>query len=1194
MPVHPGGMASADARSLASGKATGEAKRAAERWLGQFGTARLDLLGSFHGGALDMLFPVLDSGTGLIFSQLGVRRTNLLQEAYRTTVNLGLGYRRFFEGYMAGANGFLDQDVSRGHRRLGLGGELWADYLKLSMNGYFRLSDWKRSPDARDYQERPASGWDIRTEGYLPQYPQLGGKLMFEKYYGDEVGLFGASNRQRNPRAWTLGVSYTPAPAITLGLDHRMGQGGKSDTSFTLGVKYAIGVPLAKQMQPDAVAGSRKLDAMRMDLVERNNEIVLEYKKNDPMTIQLPPVAGGYPQAVVSFPVTIVGAGTTPAIEWSGSAAAFAMPHGGGASGSMTLPAYNIGGINRYRLMASAVDLHGRKISSNIMEVSVNPLSISVARSKATALADGVDCVRFTAQVHGVQAEPMAGRAVTWALNGPGTITDSSDRTDADGLAFVMVSSTVAAVVEVEATEAQGFKGRNEAEFLENPVAAGVTQLDVAPASILANGKDKSVLKATVKDGKGKAVGAGVAVNWTATSGQLSGNSSNTDASGVAVAELLSATAPGTVNITAKAGAADPGKTGTVDFLLDLSGAKVVLLTPSKSTGVANGFDTVTLTAVVEDSHGNPVGAGVAVDWASNVGTLATTTSSTDGNSLATVVLTAPTVAGAATVTAKRAAAGSARGANGDPGKTVAIAFTADASSARVIELSPSKPRGLANGTDTVTFTATVVDVRGNPLGAGVAVKWSTSLGTLGSVVSTSNARSQTTVVLTAPTAIGRAIVTAKVQAADAGQTEAVTFIADASTARVISLSSDRGTTLSADGEASMVRVTVRDAYGNPLGGDVPVTWSTDFGTLAQVTSKTDSDGEAINTMSGPYGKAGVALLKAHAAADDPGKALAITYVIDASKDYVRSLDASKNSGSADGSDKVTFTATVRNQYHDLVGAGVSVRWTTTGGTLAAPTSTTDASGTATIVLTAPTVAGAVSVKAKAGANDQNGNEAVVTFTGGASSTRVGSASASKTSILANGRDTVIFTVTVLDGNGNLGGEGRAVNWSTDLGTLEAPASKTNANGTATVVLTAGTVAGRASVTAKTGAGTGDPGTTARVTLTADPLSARVATLATSKTSGKANGTDILILTATVKDINGNLEDAGVTVNWRTNRGTLAAAASSTNARGTATVELRAPSSSGTAVLTARAAAADPGKTVRVDFASDTSFPPPL
>ncbi|CAB3842210.1 hypothetical protein LMG26854_02505 [Achromobacter aegrifaciens] len=1499
LPANPNQMASADARSTASGKAIGAAQQAAESWLRQFGTARLDLLGSFHGGALDMLFPLRDSGTSLIFSQFGARRTNLLQESYRTTVNLGLGYRHFGDGYMAGVNTFLDQDVSRGHRRLGLGGEWWADYLKLSVNGYFRLSDWKRSPDARDYQERPASGWDIRTEGYLPQYPQLGGKLMFEKYYGDEVGLFGASNRQRNPSAWTLGVSYTPAPLVTLGLDHRMGQGGQSDTSFKLGLKYALGVPLAKQLQPGEVARSRKLAGMRMDLVERNNEIVLEYKKNDPMTIQLPAAASGYPRTALSFPVTLTGADAAPRIEWSGSAAPFAMPYSGGASASLMLPDYRSGGINSYQLMASAMDVHGRKIRSNVMTVSVNPLSVSVARSKAAAMADGVDNVRFTAQVRGVQAEPMGGRTVTWVLQGAGTIRESSDRTDADGVAYALVSSTVSGTIGVEAMEAQGFKGRSEAEFLEAPGTASVALLVAQPASILANGRDKTVLKATVKDGKGNAVGAGVAVNWTATGGRLSSNSSNTDASGIAVAELLSATVPGLAAITARAGAEDPGKTGSVAFLLDASDAQVLRLTPSKTTALADGLDTVTFTATVADGRGNPVGAGVAVNWGASLGTLGAASSNTDASSQATVVLTAPTAAGAATVTA--------RAASGDPGKTAAVAFVADVANARVVQLTPSQARGTANGADAVVFTAMVEDGRGNPVGAGVTVNWSASLGTLaatsvtnasgqasalliapivpgtatvtaraadgdagktasavfaadelrarvaalspskttglangtdtvtltatiddgrgnplgagivvnwsadrGSIGASSitNASSQATVVLTAPTATGAATVTAKCAPArqaksaggdpgktaavdfiadassahvmelaasktdavangadtvtlravvvdkqgnrvgagvtvnwstslgqlpaatttdsksetsavliaptstgvatvtakaaggDAGQVVSITFMADASTARVATVAASKTSGLADGTDTVTFTATVADAKGNPVGAGVPVNWGASLGTLAATVSKTDANSQASAVLTAPTavgtstvnaraagGDAGqtatiaftadassarvvswafssnsspvrangvdAIILRAHvkdamgnrvagatvdwttslgslasatsvsdvtgealvklvsttagevvatakAGAADPGKILRVgPFVADPATARVVVLTQNKTNGVADGADTVRFTATVQDAHGnammrwDVNGTprplDIPVNWTTSGGRLAATASSTDETGKATMVLTAPKVAGSVNVTAMAPGRDA-GRTASVTFAAATPSTRVGSASASKASIVANARDTVIFTAVVLDGNGNSGGAGHVVNWSTDLGTLEASSTRTNAKGEATVVLTAGKLAGQATVTAKTGAD--DSGRAFRVALTADPITARVASLASSKTSARADGQEKLILKATVKDANGNLEVAGVTVNWRTNLGTLASATSSTDSNGVATMELRAPGAPGIAVLTARAIAADGGKTVRVEFISSSTIPP--
>ena len=103
------------------------------------------------------------------------------------------------------------------HQRLGVGAELGWDYLRLSANGYYRLSDWMSSSRYRDYDERVANGFDLRATGYLPAYPQLGANLVYEQYYGQHVGLFGddEDDRQKDPYAVTVGLSYTPIPLVT-------------------------------------------------------------------------------------------------------------------------------------------------------------------------------------------------------------------------------------------------------------------------------------------------------------------------------------------------------------------------------------------------------------------------------------------------------------------------------------------------------------------------------------------------------------------------------------------------------------------------------------------------------------------------------------------------------------------------------------------------------------------------------------------------------------------------------------------------------------------------------------------------------------------------------------------------------------------------------------------------------------------
>lgn len=174
-----GGTNGDAAASMARGMATGEAGGALQQWLSRFGTARVQLDAdknfSLKNSQFDLLVPLHDHGGDLVFTQGSLHRTDS-----RTQANLGAGLRHFTPTSMLGGNLYGDYDLSRNHARAGAGLEYWRDFLKLSANGYMRLTGWKDSPDLADYQERPANGWDIRAQAWLPSLPQLGGKLTYE------------------------------------------------------------------------------------------------------------------------------------------------------------------------------------------------------------------------------------------------------------------------------------------------------------------------------------------------------------------------------------------------------------------------------------------------------------------------------------------------------------------------------------------------------------------------------------------------------------------------------------------------------------------------------------------------------------------------------------------------------------------------------------------------------------------------------------------------------------------------------------------------------------------------------------------------------------------------------------------------------------------------------------------------------
>ena len=263
-------------------------RSAAQDFLGRFGTAQLQFdlsdKGQFNNVNLKLFSPWIDTEDMLVFSQISFQE----YEHNRRIGNIGIGQRWEIadKKWLLGYNVFFDHDFQRAHNRLGIGAEAWSDYIKFAANYYHPLSDWKNSRDFDDYFERAAKGFDIRFQGYLPQYPHLGASLMYEQYFGDKVALFGKDNLQKDPRAVTVGFDYTPVPLFTIKAQHKRGQDNKKATTAELTMNYRIGTPLKDQLDPDMVQTARSLKGSRYDLVDRNNYIVLEYKDKR-MTVDL-------------------------------------------------------------------------------------------------------------------------------------------------------------------------------------------------------------------------------------------------------------------------------------------------------------------------------------------------------------------------------------------------------------------------------------------------------------------------------------------------------------------------------------------------------------------------------------------------------------------------------------------------------------------------------------------------------------------------------------------------------------------------------------------------------------------------------------------------------------------------------------------------------------------------------------------
>ncbi|EFH2540179.1 attachment protein [Escherichia coli] len=394
-------LANNNASSFAVNTLSTQATKEVVDWLQQYGNARIKLnvddSFSLKDSSFDFLYPWLDTQDYVLFSQTSLHRTD-----DRNQTNIGLGIRHFTpDNAMLGANVFYDYDLSRSHSRAGFGVEYWRDYFRLGVNTYFGLSDWKNSRDIDDYLERPANGWDFSAEGWLPAYPQLGASIQFEKYYGKNVGLFGSDNLQENPYAVTGGISYTPVPLIKFSAQHKQGQSNVHDTTFGVEFNYRPGVSLAEQLSSDNVAVMREVQNRRYDFVERNNNIVLEYKKKHALKISLPESIQGEGESIIPVTLTVNNAsGGIKSVQWNDSAftAAGGKISGNGTSWQITLPAYKSEGVNSWSVGATVQDNRGNVSNYAVMNISVTDSGVSTADSSFTLDGDSSPTISADSQ----------------------------------------------------------------------------------------------------------------------------------------------------------------------------------------------------------------------------------------------------------------------------------------------------------------------------------------------------------------------------------------------------------------------------------------------------------------------------------------------------------------------------------------------------------------------------------------------------------------------------------------------------------------------------------------------------------------------------------------------------------------------------------------------------------------------------
>lgn len=572
---------------------------------------------------------------------------------------------------MYGANVFFDRDLTGKNQRFSLGLETWTDHLKLSANRYFRLTDWHQSRDFADYNERPASGYDLRINAYLPAYPQLGGILSYEQYWGKEVALFGKDDRQKNPYAFSYGLNYTPIPLFTFNLEQRTGKSEKQEAHLAMQMNYRFGASWHSQIDPSVVAASRTLAGNFNDLVERNHNIVLDYQKQDLIKLVLPEQASGYAFTTIDVNAQVTAKYQLKRIEWdapeliaAGGTIIPTTPKGV----SITLPPYQPD-KPIYTLSAVAYDQQGNASHRHTTQILVikeptivvDPLSQVVPQQIP---ADGVAVSLITLRLKDEYDQPIAGIADMLTVDVIFTPTQLMSYRDR-GISHPHLSDPVESEPGVYTYQlTAGFTSGEvllEASIKQHPLTSATVTLhdkhnvvspehslfNLEPAEIIADGIQSSTLIFTALDNQQHPV-SGLTVAFEATGPEVV-LSDVIENNGVYRA-TLSGKKSGIVKVVPSVnGEPVEGKSGEVRLMAD--NIAMLDLTLLVDGALADGVDLNQLEVKATDQHGNPVAGKTAVFEANNGATLSTTESTTDDKGVTTLTLTNIN-AGVTTVTA--------------------------------------------------------------------------------------------------------------------------------------------------------------------------------------------------------------------------------------------------------------------------------------------------------------------------------------------------------------------------------------------------------------------------------------------------------------------------------------------------------------------------------------------------------------
>lgn len=473
--------------------------------------------------------------------------------------------------------------------------------------------------------------------------------------------------------------------------------------------------------------------------------------------------------------------------------------------------------------------------------------SVTLTSDDATLLRDGIESTELSATVLDVQGNPVSSQRVDFTLTGNGTLSSSFDNTNTSGQATVTLNSDIGSTN----ANAQIISSVSTAgDTLSIPLYGVTLSIKVEPDSLVADGNQTCSVEVTVKESGSNTPLTGRSVTFAFSPGTFATITAQsiTDSRGIATATLSADTTISlTGTVTGRLGS-DPATTLTVSTTLSIvAPVRNVSFPIGQAEGILrNNQDSATLTARVTDNNGSPV-QGESVTW-SLVGStpagasLSVSTSKTDSDGRATVVLTGDAESTDATASVKAEV-----GSVSDTYNVTLQGVT--------LSIAVERATITANGVDLSVIEVTLKETTAGRGIENETITFSTTLGTIGGSATT-NSEGKATVNLIAGITAGTATVKAYNGSLTSGIIDSTTVNLVSPTASSVSLAASP-TNLVPQGtggvETSTVTATVLDKDNQtvPSGLQVEFTLSpsnagTFAGSATKDTIETDSDGQAV------------------------------------------------------------------------------------------------------------------------------------------------------------------------------------------------------------------------------------------------------------------------------------------------------------------------------------------------------------